>query len=471
MLLELSGRVINPDVLDSRLQIAGLWDILAMAAAAGIWILSGRRAMQPLTVLAVLIVAVCWVSLLVPPAVGTYWRVSSVTNTIRPVWWSWTLQLQAGCAAIVLATSVAADLLFRRKRARAWPARLPDLIDGYPHWPGVTEVMCGLAAAVLLLGVFELLQFGPYRWQLHAANAVTALTCGAACLMQAHRHWSPLGALGFGLISLAAAAVAGALVPATVEAGARIEYAVRLPVLFNSILFALAVMGALWYWLSGFWQQQLHDGQPWTTAGRMIPTARLLGFALLALGLVVAAQMALWPMRGTARMDDNSLGRLIAGVSAIALLIILAARVALRTGSPTTAGLGVALTLTGIAFVAIRWPDPELRGRVVQYAAVVGSVLSIPTLLVAELLPRSRWRSFAPPLWFLSLLVLPALSLGQLMHTGRLPSEWVRPATLILLCSLYALAGVREGRRAFLALSGVLLLAAGKGFWDLLKAT
>jgi hypothetical protein len=120
------------------------------------------------------------------------------------------------------------------------------------------------------------------------------------------------------------------------------------------------------------------------------------GFALLALGLVVAAQMALWPLRGTTRMADNSLGRLVAGFSAVALLVLLAARVARRTDSPTTAGLGVALVLTGIGFLAVRWPDPESRGRIIQYAAVVGSAASIPILLIAELLPKSTGRSFAP---------------------------------------------------------------------------
>lgn len=52
-------------------------------------------------------------------------------------------------------------------------------------------------------------------------------------------------------------------------------------------------LAGLWMlWLARFWHQQLNDGRPWTTAGRMIPAARHLGYALaggvflLAVGLV-----------------------------------------------------------------------------------------------------------------------------------------------------------------------------------------
>jgi hypothetical protein len=69
---------------------------------------------------------------------------------------------------------------------------------------------------VLLLGVFQLLH--GLRWQQYAANAIAAVTCGGACLMQAHRRWSIACALGLGLTSLRGVNLS-ALVPATVDAG------------------------------------------------------------------------------------------------------------------------------------------------------------------------------------------------------------------------------------------------------------
>ena len=51
-------------------------------------------------------------------------------------------------------------------------------------------------------------------------------------------------------------------------------------------------LAALWMiWLARFWQQQLHDGRSWTTAGRLIPSARRLS-AVFAGGAGVSA--GLW---------------------------------------------------------------------------------------------------------------------------------------------------------------------------------
>jgi len=55
-------------------------------------------------------------------------------------------------------------------------------------------------------------------------------------------------------------------------------------------------LAALWMiWLARFWQQQLHDGRSWTTAGRLIPSARRLS-AVFAGGAGVSA--GLWASGG-----------------------------------------------------------------------------------------------------------------------------------------------------------------------------
>jgi hypothetical protein len=92
--------------------------------------------------------------------------------------------------------------------------------------------------------------------------------------------------------------------------------------------------------------------------------------------------------------------------------------------------------------------------------AVVLAALAVPALITAESLGRHRWRSFAAPLWWLALLVLPAAAISELLSREAPPAEWVQPTALALLGAVYCLAGRREHRRAFLVLGGVLVIAS-----------
>lgn len=49
-----------------------------------------------------------------------------------------------------------------------------------------------------------------------------------------------------------------------------------------------AVAAAWMFWLAAFWRQQLHDGRPWTTTGRLIAAARYVG-AVAAISAIAAA--------------------------------------------------------------------------------------------------------------------------------------------------------------------------------------
>ena len=51
--------------------------------------------------------------------------------------------------------------------------------------------------------------------------------------------------------------------------------------------------GVYLLWLARFWEQQLNAGQPWTTAGRLIPAARHLSYAAAGGEFVLAAMWAL----------------------------------------------------------------------------------------------------------------------------------------------------------------------------------
>jgi hypothetical protein len=232
-----------------------------------------------------------------------------------------------------------------------------------------------------------------------------------------------------------------------------------MPIIYTAILFALWVMMALWHWLSRVWEQQLLDGQPWTTTGRMIPYAVRTAEFLAVIGVLVAFRMTLWPTLGISPSEDDSLARILVGGLAILLPGIQHVREGRRRNSTSLATFGVAFLFAAVLFVFIRLPAAS-RGWVVQYDAIVFSAVALPVLILAERLMDTKWRAFSPPLWFCALLILPLAAMMELLSVQRLPAAWVQPAALAILGALYGLAGTREHRRAFLVLGAVFLLAS-----------
>jgi hypothetical protein len=286
-----------------------------------------------------------------------------------------------------------------------------------------------------------------------------------------YRRWSGNTAgLGSALVTLAIVAMASAIAAPFYSASPWAEYVSRVPVLLNALLFPLWVAIGLWNWLSRLWDQQLLNGVPWTTAGRMIPIVRRTAFLLAAIAVLIAFQMALWPTRPIAVVPDNTTWRWICGIGAIALLLLQSIREARRRDSSAMATIAMAFFIAAAVFVFVRLHPSHQRGWLIQYDCVVLSAVALPILLAAELLQKSSWRAFSTPLWFLALLILPLRAMLELLSPVRLPAEWVRPTTLAILAVVYGLAGRREHRRAFLVLGAVVLLAAVLELFRLLKA-
>ena len=96
-----------------------------------------------------------------------------------------------------------------------------------------------------------------------------------------------------GLRGLAIAAAAVLLVLGIVTAGS----AWILPG-WGGALLGCGLAGVYLLWLARFWEQQLLEGRPWTTAGRLIPVTRRAGCATataclgLAVGVAVSGEAA-----------------------------------------------------------------------------------------------------------------------------------------------------------------------------------
>ncbi len=460
-------RVLEPDAPIEVLRWTGLLAIVGILAGMMFRASATPRPRQPAVLLVVLALLVWWTSLMIPSASLSNEIPSAGRLPLQPGWWTWTFQMQFGLSVVLVLASLVQERRYRARRRNAWPDRPDDLVRPYSTWPGYTQTEAVLAGMILLLGVYQLVRAGRGGWQLPVANGAAAAMAGIACLFMTYRRWSPNTAgLGMALVTLAAVAAACALATLFCRQGTTFEYAERMPTLYTAILLALWVMMALWHWLSRLWEQQLLDGQPWTTSGRMIPYAVRTAEFLAVIGVLVAFRMTLWPTLGISPNEDDSLMRIVVGGLAILLPGIQHVREGRRRNSASLATFAVAFLLAAVLFVFIRLPASS-RGWVVQYDAVVFSAAALPVLIMAERLLNTAWRVFSAPLWFCALLILPLAAMLELLSAQRLPAAWVQPAALAILGVLYCLAGTREHRRAFLVLGAVFLLASVKALAQL----
>lgn len=116
----------------------------------------------------------------------------------------------------------------------------------------------------LLVGVSLLVGIGGVLLREAALAPSAVLLAAATCLTIGHlRGWLLAGEVG--LILVGESIVVGSL--AWLRPG------------WAGALFGLGLAGIYLLWLARFWDQQLEDGVPWTTAGRLIPSARRLAYA------------------------------------------------------------------------------------------------------------------------------------------------------------------------------------------------
>ncbi len=432
-----------------------------LAAAVMIWRIRGAAPQQPAVMLAWAALLVWWTSLLIPAAaladdIPDYARLS-----FQPGWWTWDFHLQIGLTILLVSAAIIQDRAYRRRRHLAWPDNLDDLLLPYSRWSAYIQIEAFLAAIVLVLGVFHIVRSGGAGPLMPVVSGASAIAAGVACLYMTFRRWSSnTSGLGLSLISLGIVTFACAISTWFIDSSERTSYAQRMPVLFNATLFGIAVMIWLWRWLAEVWDQQLLDGAAWTTTGRMIPHARRTAFYLAAIGILVAYQMALWPERALTSDRDDSAWRVVFGMIAILTLSAQCAIAARKRGWVGWAAFAVIFAVGAGAFLFVRLPASSVRGWLVQHEPIVLGVLAVPILLLAESLPKTAWRAFAGPLWFLALLFFPMKALIGLLPGATLSAAWIRPTALAILAIVYFMAGGREHRRAFLVLGAVLLLAS-----------
>lgn len=436
-----------------------VWSIIFLLVAILFQALDGLRPRQPAAVLILTALLVWATSLLIPTATGVHRFVVTTLLPGQPIWWTWTLHLQLGLGLLLLIAALIQETQYRRRRAAAWPDRLDDLLAPYSRWPGFVQSEAVIAAAVLLLGVFQIVRPGPPAWPAAVGNFAASTMAGVTCMFMTYRRWSAnTTGLAIALLTLASVALACAVPEFFHQRRATLPYAERLPVLYNAALFALAIMIAWWSWLARFWNQQLLDGVAWTTTGRMIPYAQRAAFLLTAVAVLAAFQMALWPRRVLPGVEDDSPARIAAGTAAVLVLALITARNARRLDSSANAAFSLSFLAAALLLLYIRLPSSAWKGWISQHDAVAYAGLALPILATAVILKETRWRCFAAPLWWLAVAILPAAALMEVRSPERPAADWIRPATFGLLTLVFLVAGSRRHRRSILVLAAVCLL-------------
>ena len=314
-----SYTVLNPaGVLTTHSQSS--WDFVAVVLAC-LFITHATKS-------AYLLVPLFWVAFLavvreclsIPPvAPAVEVSASQLTGSAS----SWLLALLSASAAMLGMLVVVQGLSWKNSRRVAWKYDVAYLLRAPRTWPGLPQTVAGLGTFVLLGGCLLLVFPAPaglFRSAVPGAVfALAALVASISVFTVANRHWRlGLGELAAGLLTLAICFAVLAAVPGRPEA-----LSDRFPLLFNALVLGCAVSTVFWIWLAGVWEQQLDDqGQPWTTAGRLVPVAKRASFMAGCFGLLFALQMALWPMQLQVHTLDHSAGRLMWGIGGLVLLLV-----------------------------------------------------------------------------------------------------------------------------------------------------
>ena len=262
-----------------------------------------------------------------------------------------------GSAIALCALAIAEGYVHRRRRFRLLRTCPGQLLAEAPQWPGVSPSGAATGIAIVLLSCWQFVtpaqvDTGAYRWQA-LITSIAAIGASAATFTFVHRRWSRgVADVAAGLLTVGIAALALCFIPSEPA-----ELTARFPIVFNTLITALAIMTLFWNWIHRVWTQQLDDGRPWTTAGRLNGLTGRFAFTCAVVAVMLAALMTAWPRLPIVPYRDVSLGRVTYGVAGHLLLILALLRSRRRWQRSSFAVLAVFAVLSLLGFVIVRVSD------------------------------------------------------------------------------------------------------------------
>lgn len=436
---------------------SGFFDLAAIACAL---IVGWRRARNQELVTAlfwVLILASAWLSFQIP---ATRPVTAEGVQPVRLTDWAGVFMLLA--AGVTALFTIVAGIRRRRHRQRAWPDALWLLTEPPAPWPGFHYSAGIVSVAVLLLGCPHLL----LPW-----TGLAAIMAGVSVLTLAHRHWNEnLADAGLALITLAVTSLV-TLPFGRPDAWTPVAWAS----LFNQVLLGLALMTGVWYWLSKVWEQQLNEGEAWTTTGRLVRTSQRVGYLVGSFAVLVSLHLSFWP-RFPAVLDlDASPGRWAWALSANVILILMLTFAARRTRRATVGWL-VLFTVASVGmFAVVRTPHAWLGKTWTQHWQMILAIVACLMILLARLVSsRPNWQAFWEPAYLTGIFVAPMASIAGLVAAQSSPfqSMTILPPlptlTFAWLGLAYLLAAVMLGPRQFYTVAA---LCAIVSIWSLRRVS
>lgn len=148
--------------------------------------------------------------------------------------------------------------------------------------------------------------------------SASALLSGFSSFILATRSWNGyLADAAFGLTSLSICGVAMLVLPSR-----PVSLDVHYPMIFTAMIFGLTVAGGLCTWLTTIPRERFSEHAGTTVTNRIISTAKRFAFFNLVLALLASSIMAIWPRLTTISTSDDSFGRMIAGLGADLVLLL-----------------------------------------------------------------------------------------------------------------------------------------------------
>ncbi len=319
-------------------------------------------------------------ALLAVPLVGVQFSVhGSPLAEWLATWRSLAMLLSGACLLAVLGA-----VWWRwRQRISMWHAA-PERLVERPQWPPL------LHAAVLTGGViigFWLLLTPPDLWLVGTTvvGSIAVLIVGQLyCCDRA-------GTLGLALLG-------GAVIAASAwwSDGQ-----------LSGLQLGWVLAAGYLLWLARFWHQQLCDGRPWTTAGRMIPAARALGHGAVGGAFVYGIVIMLGGSGGSTAVDVARcllgcglaamlIGDVRQGGAAAAFCAQLAVVAAVSGAHPALGTFGFDLPWSfllagGGALLALRAAGSQMS-REAQWTLDAGLGGILPAGVVSAMLMNESWR-------------------------------------------------------------------------------
>lgn len=223
--------------------------------------------------------------------------------------------------------------------------------------PGFTATCGVLAIVIIVLTCYHLLvpvrtMWGGFQGSTLLVFVSGALAAGGSFLLL-DRSWSDnLADATLGMASLSLCGLAMLALPRLPT-----SLSERYPMMFNAMIVGLTLATGLWTWLSCVQPTPLDDGEPRTTAVRLIPHAQRFAFLGAALALVAGALMTYWPRRSSIAGMDDTMGRITAGFAAHLFLVLVMLWCSRRLRSLTFHLLTLLAVASTAGFIIIRM-DP-----------------------------------------------------------------------------------------------------------------